>query len=1367
MSDLPDIGVNPDLPRDMLARALLQLHAEDDLRGMRENLFAKAKEKGLAHPKDILVKRLKRSIGPSLTTKYAADIADLCYVIRHKQLVSRTLLKNGKRSAAAFVASRDPPGHIPEQTNQRSSPLQLTAPGSDNPPGSQGSNCSNCSDENRAISTLTRDLGNLRHEIVQLKSDIVGLRSTSNSDTCCIHVRLRCIQSNNMCESFLNTILHCPIICYSIIGRKGSLISLRVRIMKCHLHSALTSTDSQLVTVRLWRQNLLNSNSTPSLPPDLAHEPCQPTAINTSSATITLNLTTWNCRGLKSGEPYIHHLADSESDIIAVSEHWLWPFEADRLLSVHPAFTAEVKTDNRLTEDSTLRRGCGGVGIMWKKTIDATPITSINSDRICGIHVKLPQSGGTNLSVISVYLPCSDTGMEHYSEHLIELERVISEQQRHGPIIIMGDFNAHLGTLGGVRGIGQPNQQGLLLQQLITRCDLYVLSLASLSQGPQYTFHNSELQTTVDYILVSHNTTEHIAKCFTHDSAPLNTSDHLPITAVLQLAHSNVAPQEQLSHNKINWSKAIGSTSLQNYQKQVSAIITPLIGRSYSSHNEINEEIIYVSEKICCASAELLPSYKNSAKKKWYKDQTLSRLASLKKAAWDRWCGNGRPTEGPLYEAKISTRAEFRRRMRVCEANNERKRIQHLDGRFRQNSSNRFRIPKSNTHRSLPLRINGEVVTDPHALLTAWKDHFQTLSAADQEPSTVMCSSEVEGLLRDSLSNEDYLLDVPFEPAEIDSVLKKLKLGKAAGHDGVQAEHIKYGGSTLRNWILQICNAIIELECIPDSLKTGIITPIYKGGGKDPLDTNSHRGITLTSVFSKILESLILSRLQCHFMEKDIPHLNQTAYRRGVSCAEAIFSTLEVLSMYAQRSEKVYVCFYDLQKAFDSVQYPVLLRRLYDTGINGRAWRLLKSWYTSPKGMVRVNGSLSTMFTLERGVLQGSVLSPVLFSLIMDPLLQSIQSKGLGPFIGNTFAGAFIHADDIRTISSSQATLQEQVNTVSKFALENGLTLNPTKCEAVLVSPTKPSELTPIAILGDKVLTPHLTARCLGYWWSWDLSATRAVDEAIKKARRAFFAFGAIGTFHGQLNPISARSIYEVCVLPVLLFGCENWILSDSTLHLLESFQGEIGRRILRLSKHHSTLSTRLALKLPSVTVRVFIRKLSLLSKVSKKEGETIGCHIFSESNQDSLRLVQECRAMEGRLASHGITDALLSGMSDLCAIKKEVLKADWSTCISKASHHNSTILASQIASETSWLRLWDMALDQGPRGTNHLQALYRELTRPQFKPDICHLCGSQMNVPYFHHYTLSHTPLHDPDNVINSLIHGSLQIFEYAKYYQ
>ena len=77
-------------------------------------------------------------------------------------------------------------------------------------------------------------------------------------------------------------------------------------------------------------------------------------------------------------------------------------------------------------------------------------------------------------------------------------------------LIIMVDFNVHLGTLGGKRGVGQPNQQGILLHQLITRCNLYTVSLSSLSQGPQYTFQNSVSQTTVDYVLANHNATEYI-----------------------------------------------------------------------------------------------------------------------------------------------------------------------------------------------------------------------------------------------------------------------------------------------------------------------------------------------------------------------------------------------------------------------------------------------------------------------------------------------------------------------------------------------------------------------------------------------------------------------------------------------------------------------------------------------------------------------------------------------------------------------------------------------------------------------------------------------------------------------------------------
>ena len=94
MDALTDVGVNPDD---------LKQFSEDDLRTLRMDLFASAKASGLVHPKDILVKCLKRAIGPSLADKYATDISDLCYALRNKELIPRTLLKNGKRSAATLL----------------------------------------------------------------------------------------------------------------------------------------------------------------------------------------------------------------------------------------------------------------------------------------------------------------------------------------------------------------------------------------------------------------------------------------------------------------------------------------------------------------------------------------------------------------------------------------------------------------------------------------------------------------------------------------------------------------------------------------------------------------------------------------------------------------------------------------------------------------------------------------------------------------------------------------------------------------------------------------------------------------------------------------------------------------------------------------------------------------------------------------------------------------------------------------------------------------------------------------------------------------------------------------------------------------
>ena len=95
---------------------------------------------------------------------------------------------------------------------------------------------------------------------------------------------------------------------------------------------------------------------------------------------------------------------------------------------------------------------------------------------------------------------------------------------------------------------------------------------------------------------------------------------------------------------------------------------------------------------------------------------------------------------------------------------------------------------------------------------------------------------------------------------------------------------------------------------------------------------NSYRGITLSSVISKVLYR-VSPRLEPFFLEANIPHPNQSAYRKKTSCADIILATQEAISRYVQGGDRVFMCLYDPSKAFDLVEYSVLLRRLFNIGI--------------------------------------------------------------------------------------------------------------------------------------------------------------------------------------------------------------------------------------------------------------------------------------------------------------------------------------------------------------------------------------------------------------------------------------------------
>ena len=144
-----------------------------------------------------------------------------------------------------------------------------------------------------------------------------------------------------------------------------------------------------------------------------------------------------------------------------------------------------------------------------------------------------------------------------------------------------------------------------------------------------------------------------------------------------------------------------------------------------------------------------------------------------------------------------------------------------------------------------------------------------------------------------------------------------------------------------------------------------------------------------------------------------------------MSCNDATFVVQESIRKYLRNGDSTFQIFYDLEKAFDNVEFPVLLMHVYKAGIHGRAWRIICSFYLSPTSCVKVNNALTQEFILGRGVRQGSMLSPFLFLIIIDELLKKLADLRQGVDFNGLYTDSMGHADDLRSITSAKDALNK------------------------------------------------------------------------------------------------------------------------------------------------------------------------------------------------------------------------------------------------------------------------------------------------------------------------------------------------------
>ena len=192
----------------------------------------------------------------------------------------------------------------------------------------------------------------------------------------------------------------------------------------------------------------------------------------------------------------------------------------------------------------------------------------------------------------------------------------------------------------------------------------------------------------------------------------------------------------------------------------------------------------------------------------------------------------------------------------------------------------------------MSLKIDGEFITDSQQLANLLANYFETLVTPLQDKGVYdqFHKNDIENQVNDVIQNSeditDCIFNVPLTIQKIHDVIGSLPNGKAPGFDGITYEHRKYVGETMVRALLKSYNCIIEREEIPGSFKLAVKIPILKSNKKTHT-FDDHRGISLLSSINKVLERLVLSRLQKQ--PRCQPHLFQGGYQKQQDALTSCF----------------------------------------------------------------------------------------------------------------------------------------------------------------------------------------------------------------------------------------------------------------------------------------------------------------------------------------------------------------------------------------------------------------------------------------------------------------------------------------------
>jgi hypothetical protein len=358
------------------------------------------------------------------------------------------------------------------------------------------------------------------------------------------------------------------------------------------------------------------------------------------------------------------------------------------------------------------------------------------------------------------------------------------------------------------------------------------------------------------------------------------------------------------------------------------------------------------------------------------------------------WTSNGAPDNGDMFEAMQAAKRQYFYAARKVIRNQKQLRFQRMAQNAASDRSRKFwdEIRKVRKNKKSAPNIDG---------MTSYRDIAEVFQAKYEELFTSVPSndSSIKKVLDyiDSNLGNSKLEDILVTEHEVEKAIDQLKAGKSDGNKGLLSNHIKHAPRRMYLLIALLLTVSIRHGYMANEMLLSTLTSIPKDTRGNICESDNYRGIALSSCLCKIQDIVIMNRYSKQLSTSEM----QYAFKGKHGTTMCTLMLKEVLSYFRRNESDVYLGMIDASKAFDRVRHDKLFLLLIERKLPPVIIRIMLDSYKRQKLCTTWRNCVSQPFHMLNGIKQGSIISPVLFTVYMDVLLLRLEASGVGCKIGN------------------------------------------------------------------------------------------------------------------------------------------------------------------------------------------------------------------------------------------------------------------------------------------------------------------------------------------------------------------------------